>query len=324
MCVPSLRKLVRVAAFMVLGMLGALAHAQQYPNKPIRLLVPFAAGGAVDPLARALAVSMQQTLGQPVVVDNKPGADGTIAAGMLATSPPDGYTILLATGGAFSYAPAARKSLPYDPIADFTPIGSAAEFGYFIYVHPAVPARNLHEFLDYVRANPGKVNHGASSGVGQLFASSLARTQKLQIEQIPYKGDSPMAVDLLSGRVQFAVTTASLVPHVKEGKLRLLAAFLPERNGLLPDVPTVVEAGIQPLDITLWCGLLGPAKLPPAITKQLAHALTVALGKPEVREQITKLGAQVRPGSGEELGATMRRQLPIWRKEVQAAGIQPE
>ena len=318
-----LHLLARAACAALLAVFAVSAFAQ-YPVKPIRLVVPYPPGGTADAIARSIATSMAQSLGQPIVIDNKPGADGVIAASAVATSPPDGYTLLFATAGAFSFAPVAHKSVPYDPIGDFTPIGLAGEFGYFLFVHPSLPVRNMREFVSYAKANPGKLNHGSANTTALIMSSNLGLTQKLDFQQVPYKGEATLAPDFLSGRIQFAFGSAGFVPSAKEGSLRAIATLLPVRSTLLPEVQTFAEAGLTPPPIAAWTAFAGPAKLPPEIVTRLSRALNTALDQPEVRERFAVVAGQVRQGTPEQLSAFIKEQLGAYRKESQAAGIKPE
>src|SRR5262245_1433611 len=191
----------------MLAALLPLAVAAQYPNKPIRLIVPFPPGGAAELGARIFAQPLGQALGQPVVIDTKPGADGAIAADAAMKAGPDGYTLFYATNTAFSWVPAVRKSPPYDPLVDFTPVSLIGQFGFFLFAHPSVPANSMAELLAYIRANPGKLNYGSGNSTSMLTTAQLVLQEKLDVVHIPYKGDGPLSLDLLGGRVQFAIAT---------------------------------------------------------------------------------------------------------------------
>lgn len=318
--------LQKLAFYMIAGLLALITHPAlaQYPNKPIRFVIWAPAGGTADAAARVIATSMSQTLGQPVVVDNKPGADGIIAADLVAKAPPDGYTITMANAGSLGYAPATRKTLPYDPIADFTFIGQMGEFGYFVYVHPSLPIRDLKEFASHLKANPGKLNHGQGSATGTILSSAFARANKLDFLQVPYKGEAPLTPDLLSGRVELVFGSGGLLPHAKEGRLRAIATTLPARSPLAPDVPTFTESGFAQPGLKSWIGLAGPARMPPEIVERLSRALTAALGQPEVRERFTVMAGQITPSTADQFTALVKDQLVVWRREAMAAGIQAE
>lgn len=315
-----LKTLAAVAAALLAG-----AAAAQYPNKPIRLIVPFPPGGAAELGARIYAQPLGQALGQPVVIETKPGADGAIAAEAAMKSAPDGYTLFYATNTAFSWLPAVRKNPPYDPLADFTPVSLIGEFGFFIFSHPSVPATNIGELLAYIRANPGKLNYGSGNSTSMLATAQLVQQEKLDVVHIPYKGDGPLSIDLLGGRVHFAIATpGTAAPQVKEGKLRVLATLLPSRNPLLPEAPTFAEAGLRPLSITPWGGVFGPAHMPKEIVSRVGRELGIVLKRPEVREAFQKLAFEPRSSTPEELAAFVKEQGEVFRRVVAEVGIKPE
>src|ERR1700741_2913896 len=219
-------QLVAAAALAAVAALFTSSAAAQYPDKPIRLVVPFPPGGAAEVGARIFATPLSQALGQPIVVDTKPGADGAIAADTGMRAAPDGYTIFYATNTAFNWVPVTRKSPPYNPLNDFTPVSFVGYFGFFLFSHPSVPAKNVAELVAYARANPGKLNYGSGNSTAQLFGAQLMQLEKLDMVPVPYKGDAPLMVDLVGGRVHIAFATpGSAAPQVKEGKLRALAAM---------------------------------------------------------------------------------------------------
>ena len=293
----------------------------QFPTKPLRLVVPFPPGGSADVIARSLAQAMSQGLGQPVLVENKSGADGMIAGEAVMKAAPDGYTLLLATNTAFNAAPVMHRNVPYDPGLDFAPIGKVGTFGFFVFVNDAVPAKTLAQFFDHVRANPGKLSYGSGNSTSILASALLTTDARADIVHVPYKGDSPLTLDLLAGRVQMAVATGTLLPHVSEGKLRVLATLLPQRATLLPDVPTLVEAGASAMPMTSWAGIFGPARMPRPVVDRLAAELARAIARPDVRSQMEKVAFSPQSSTPEELGLMMKEQLEIWRKAAPGAGI---
>jgi len=314
------KTLAAIAAALLAGVAGA-----QYPNKPIRLIVPFPPGGAAELGARIYAQPLGQALGQPVVIETKPGADGAIAAEAAMKAAPDGYTLFYATNTAFSWLPAVRKNPPYDPVADFTPVSLVGQFGFFIFTHPSVPASNIAELLAYIRANPGKLNYGSGNSTSMLATAQLVQQEKLDVVHIPYKGDGPLSVDLLGGRVQFAIATpGTAAPQVREGKLKVLATLLPSRSPLLPEAPTLAEAGLRPLSITPWGGVFGPAHMPKEIVGRVGRELVVVLKRPDVREAFQKLAFEPRGSTPEELAAFVKEQAEVFRRVVAEVGIKPE
>ena len=308
-----------------LGLFAALpgAHAQPYPNKPVRMIVPFPAGGAADLAARTVTQALSQVLGQPVIIDNRGGADGAIAGDAVSRAAPDGYTILFATTTGLNAAPTMRKQPPYDPVTGFTPISLVGKFGFFLFVHESVPAKNVAEFLAYVRANPGKLNYGTGNGTSILTTAQLAQAERLDMLHVPYKGDAPATADLIAGRVQVMIgTPGSAMPQVKEGRLRVLATLLPNRSPLAPETPTATEAGLNKLTITPWGGLFGPPGLPREVVDRLVAAMKVVAGRAEVREALDRIAFQLQSSTPEEMAALLKDQLEIWRRTVQEVGIE--
>ncbi len=314
------RILAAVFALLLCG-----AGFAQYPTKPVRLIVPFPSGGAAELGARIFAQPLSQALGQPVIIEPKAGADGIIASELVKQAAPDGYTLYYATNTGFCWVPATKKNPPYDPTVDFTPISMVGTFGFFLFSHPSVPAKTLAELIAYVKANPGKVNYGTGNSTSMLSTAQLAQLTKLDVVHIPYKGDGPLSIDLLGGRVQFAIATpGSAAPQVREGRLRALATLLPSRSPLLPDAPTMAEAGVQGLSIVPWGGLFGPAKMPREIVDRLSREMVVLLAKPEVKEAFGKLAFEPQGSTPEALAAHLKSQIEVWKRTVQQVGIKPE
>jgi tripartite-type tricarboxylate transporter receptor subunit TctC len=311
-------------ATVALAGVCACAHAQ-YPNKPVRLIVPFPPGGAAELGARIYAQPLGQALGQTVVIETRPGADGAIAADAVKKSDPDGYTLFYATNTAFNWVPAVRKDPPYDPINDFTPVSMIGIFGFFIFSHPSVPAKDMKELIAYIKANPGKLNYGSGNSTAMVSTAQLAQREKLDVVHVPYKGDGPLVIDLVGGRVQFAIMTpGTAAPQVKEGKLRVLATLLQTRNQLLPDAPTMQEQGLAPMSVTPWGGVFGPKGMPRDVVDRLSRELQALLKRPEVREAFGKLAFEPRGSTPEELAAFLKEQVAGWKRAVADAGIKTE
>lgn len=264
-----------------------------YPNRPVKLINPFPPGSPVDVVARPLALKLQEVWGQGVVIDNKAGAGGTLGAELAAQAPPDGYTLLVTSASTHVIAPALRKSLPYDATKDFAPIALVAHGPTVIVVHPSVPARTLAEFVQYARANPGKVAY-ASSGAGtilHLTGELFSARSGAQLLHVPYKGAVPASTDLLGGQVQAMFDSiANAAPQVKAGKLRALAVLMPTRSPLLPDVPTAAEQGFEGLEFPAWIGLFAPSRTPPALLAQITKTVREVTAQPDLRERYVQAG----------------------------------
>ena len=302
-----------------------LAAQAQYPNKPVRIVLQFPAGGLADTVIRVLANPMSQALGQPVVVDNKPGADGAIAGEAVKNAAPDGYTLFFATNSALSATPVLRKKPPYDPVADFTPISFVGRFPFFVFVHPSLPAKSLQELFAQARAHPGKLNYGSGNTTSILATAQLASIAKLQMVHVPYKGDAPLMIDLVAGRLHFAIaSTAPGANLAKDGKLKVLATLLQRRSHLFPDAPTMAEAGFPQYSVVPWGAMVGPAGMPREIVDRVARETNAAVANPQVREQLDKFGFELQGSSSDELGKFIRDQLAAWRQAVREAGIEPD
>ena len=273
------------------GLLPATAWAQTYPDKSIRLVVPFTPGGAADVITRIVAKGLAAQSGQAVVVDNKPGAEGIIAAQEVMRAPPDGYTFMMGTNTAMVAVPALRPNPPYDPFKDFTPLSTMGEFSMFLAVSPTVPSGNLKEFLDHAVANQGKLSSGSSNSASELAMLQLLATRGAKVVNVRYKGDAQAMTDLVGGQIQMMFSTGTLTPNfAKEGKIRPLVTLLPQRSPLLPDVPTAAELGLGKVTITPWAGFFGPPKMPPAVAERLSQMLREVLSRADVREQMVAQG----------------------------------
>jgi tripartite-type tricarboxylate transporter receptor subunit TctC len=312
-------------AVLVAACLFAAPAFAQFPNKPIRIVVPFGAGSATDLISRVIGASVSSAVGQPVVVDNKAGADGAIAASEVAKAAPDGYTLLMATNSPLSVVPAMKKSPPYDPVADFTPITDIGRYTFFVVVNPDLPVKTLPELVQYARANPGKINYATGNTTGIVSSALLASLAKIEMVHVPYKTEPQVMADLVGGRVQmmFASSTTSM-PLIREGKLRPLVTTLPRRSHLLPEVPTIAEAGYPTFSIISWAGLFGPAKMPADVVARLNKEFVAAMGRPDVQEAMQKQAFVLTPSTPEKLAAYVKEQLEGYRNILKAVGIQPE
>jgi tripartite-type tricarboxylate transporter receptor subunit TctC len=302
--------------------LPVLAHAQsQYPSKPLRAVVAFGTGGTTDVTARIVAASMSQSLGQTIVIDNRPGADGMIAGSEVVKATPDGSTIFFATYTQVSALPSLRKNVPFNPLTDLTPMGGIGNFSFFWAVYNGLPVKSLKELADYGRANPGKVNAGSSGAAATTAPTLFARQQKFDLEVIPYKSETIALNDLVTGRIQVVLISGTLAPHVREGRIRGLATLGNRRSKTLPDLPTMAESGLAPFPAVPWMGLFAPAKVPRAVVETLSRELNAALEKPDVREKVEQQGIEVNPLSAEAVGALAKEQTEIWRHLTREAGI---
>jgi tripartite-type tricarboxylate transporter receptor subunit TctC len=296
-----------------------------WPTKPIRLVLQFPPGGSTDAVARILAQVLTQTLGQPVLVENRPGADGAIAGELVVRSEPDGHTYFLASNTPMMQVPLLKKNPPYDPIKQFTPVTLVGRYIYVLVAGAQLPVQNAQDLMQLIRSQPGKFNYGSYSGVTQLMFTRLKNEAKLDMNLIPYKGESPTINDILGGHVQLTFATpASALPHIKEGKLKALAVLLPKRWNLLPQVPTAVEAGVPPLTAGTWAALFGPARLPMDIANRMSRAMAEAMARPEVKEKIDNLGFDLASSTPTEMAVFMPEQLQAWSKAFADAGLQPE
>ena len=283
-----------IAAIAAAGFSAASAVAQDFPARPVRMVVGFPPGGGTDVVARIISPKLAELLGQPVVIENRPGATGTVAAGTVAKSEPDGYTIMMGHVSVNAIAPALFKNLSYDVIKDFAPIAIAAAVPHFVTVHPSVPARTLREMIDYARARPGKLTYpSAGNGsmphlAGEVFKSLAA----VDLVHVPYKGSGQSMADLLGGQHVIAFDTMpASAPHVRSGKLRALAVSSAHRLPAFPDVPTAKEAGLAGYEITTWYGVFAPAGTPPAIVSRLHADIVKTMQTPEVKAKLEAIGA---------------------------------
>jgi tripartite-type tricarboxylate transporter receptor subunit TctC len=286
------------------------AFAQVAAGRPLRIVVGFTPGGAADVMTRIIAKGLAAELGQQVIVDNKPGADGIISAQEVMRAPADGTTLLMGTNTAMVAVPSLRPNPPYDPFKAFTPISSAGEFSMFLAVAPQLPVNKLSEFLELVAANPGKFNSASSNSAAELAMLQLLSTRGVKVVNARYKGDAQALTDLAGGQIHMIFSTGTLLPtFVKEGKAKALVTLLPTRSPLLPDVPTASELGIGKLTITPWAGFFGPAGLPADLTAMLSAALRAALARPDVRDQLIGQGFASYGMTPAEFSAFFRRQF---------------
>jgi tripartite-type tricarboxylate transporter receptor subunit TctC len=322
-----MKSMVNFAAAVLVAALASAAHGQAYPTKPIKIVIPFVPGGPSDTVGRAIGSKFQELLGQPAVVENRPGANGAIAAELVARSEPDGYTILVGSIGVFSINAALFKELRYHPVRDFAPITLAVTTPNVLVTKLDFPAKTMAEFLDYSRKNPGKISFG-SSGTGSSDHLTLELFKQLTNTggiHVPYKGGAAVVTDLLGGQVDASFQNLGTVAtQLKAGRIRALAVTARSRVAQLPDVPTMAEAGYPDLIVTSWQAAAAPAKTPREIVAKLNDAAVRALRSPDVRERLTQIGFDVVASTPDEFGQFMRAEVDRWTKVVERGGIKPD
>lgn len=302
----------------------AEAQAPWQPGKPIKLVVPFSPGGSNDIIARVLATKLGEKLGRPVIVDNRGGAGGTIGTDFVAKAPPDGTTLLLASTSITTNA-ASGKKLPYDLVKDLDPIGQVGAGAFVVVVGTEVKAKTLGEFIALARANPKTITYGTAGtgGINHLGTELLASAANIQLVHVPYKGIGPAFTDLMGNTLQMALPTlSSSTAYIHSGKMRGLAVTSAKRSPLAPELPAASEVGLPGFELEVWWGILGPAKLPPAVVKRLNSELNAVLAMPDVRELLEREGCSPRPGTPEAYGSLISADLARWTKLIKDAHIQ--
>jgi tripartite-type tricarboxylate transporter receptor subunit TctC len=311
---------------LALAVAPLAARAQAYPAKPIRIVIPFVAGGSSDIVGRAAGSKFQELLGQPAVVENKPGANGAIAAEYVARSDPDGYTVLVGSIGVFSINPALFKDLRYGP-RDFAPITLAVTTPNLLIAKPGLPVNSMRELVEYAKKNPGKLSY-CSSGTGSsdhLTGEVFKQSADVQAVHVPYKGGAACQTDLMGGQIDFSFQNMGAVTnYIRAGKMKALAVTAAARHPQLPNVPSAGEAGFPDLVVTSWQAAAAPAKTPREIVAKLNDAMVRTFKSPEVRERMNQIGFDVVAGTPEEFGAFMKAEVERWTKVVERGGIKPE
>ena len=319
---------ILLTAVLAFGTTSGPVFAQaNFPSKPITMVVGFAPGGGTDTAARIIAKKLTENIGQNVIVENRSGAGGNIAANYVSKAAPDGYTIILTAPGSVAVAPHQNSNLPYDPRTDLTPITMAVVFPNVIVVHPSVPAKTLAEYIKLSRAKPGSLSYGSSGigNAGHLAGELFKIVTKADITHVPYKGGGPAMADLLGGQVPSVFASApSAVPQIKSGKIRALATTGATRSAFLPDVPSVAESGFPGFEATNWYAYMAPGKTPRAVIDYLNRELVKVLNTPEVRTQLLGQGMEPLPMSVDQLGKYIDREYATWGRVVKEAGIQAE
>ncbi|AEB86826.1 tripartite tricarboxylate transporter substrate binding protein [Alicycliphilus denitrificans] len=320
-------RILRTLAALALWACAALAHAQSYPAKPVRIIVPYPAGGTTDIIARIAAAQLAERLRQPFVVENRAGASGAIGAVAVAQSAPDGYTLVMGTASSHGINSALQKNLPYDAVKDFAPVTVVASTPNIVVVHPSVPAKTLGELLALAKAQPGKINFGSTSpgGSPHMSAELLKMMAGVDMAHVPYKGAAPMLTDLIGGQIQAGFDNLpSTIGFVRGGKVRALAVTTPQRWPGAPDIPTVAESGVPGYEVSGWFGLLAPAGTPKSVLDTLQSAVAQAVQQPEVARQLRDLGAEPVANKPEAFARDIAADVEKWRKVVQATGVRLE
>ena len=317
---------IRFVFGLFLALMTSMLWAQSWPTRPVRMIIAFSPGGPTDLVSRVLAQKLSEQLGQQVIVDNKPGAGGNIAAELAAKASPDGYTIFYNTS-AIVIGPALYGKVNYDTLKDFVPVILTASVPMFLVVNPQLPARSVKEFLDLAKSRSGTLNY-SSSGTGTIthLASAMMSTQTgIQTQHIPYKGSAPGLVDLASGQTQFMIDTINTVlPYVRDNRLRGLAVTSAKRSPLLPDLPTLAEAGISGFEAAAWQGIVVPTGTPSEIVQKLNDEVNKALTHPDIRSRLAAQGADILGGTPAEYAAYLRSEMPRWAKAVKDSGAKAE
>jgi tripartite-type tricarboxylate transporter receptor subunit TctC len=314
---------VLVAAAAVFS--GPALRADDYPTRPITLVAVFGPGSASDTICRVIADPLSAVLKQPVVVENRPGANGALAAVHVARSQPDGYTLLMGTNSPLSAAPFLTANVGYDVAKDFTAVTRVGSFTLMLVVNPSIPAKSVKELIDYAKANPGKLSFASANTSGIVAGETLKRWADIDLLHVPYKSSPPALQDVLSGRVSMMFTDLTTgLPHVTSGALRALAVTRLHRSALFPDLPTLDEAGVKGFDMDSWAGIVAPARTPPAIVTRLNGELRQIIDSPDVKSRLGRMGFEAFSSSPEELAVFIQAQLGKWGKMVKEAGIQGE
>ncbi|MFO1313076.1 MAG: tripartite tricarboxylate transporter substrate binding protein [Burkholderiales bacterium] len=314
---------VKLLLVLATAVASTVAFGQGYPNKPIRIIVPYPPGGTSDILARSIGPGITAALGQPVIVENKPGSTGNVGADMVAKAPPDGYTLLLADIGSLAIGPSIFKDLPFDPVKDFAPVIMVAYSPHLLVVNPGVPAKDVKELVALAKAQPGKLNFAVSGigGANHLAGVDFAMRSGIRWVYIPYKGGSQALADMTGGQadVMFNGMLATY-PLVKGGKLRAIAISSGKRFSAAPDIPTVAESGFPGFETGSFQGIVAPAGTPPDIVSKLHQTIAKVLASPEVQEKLSSAGAETRPGSSAEFGRFIADEKARWAKVVKDSG----
>ena len=323
---PNRRAWLSLSAALITASVGfgPAANAQQFPSRPLRIVVPFPAGGTVDVAMRVVSVRLAEVLGQSVVIDNKPGANGIIGADFVAKAPPDGHT-LFAVSSTHVINPSTTASMPFDPVKDFSHVTILGTLPLVIAGGLDQPFRTLPEMIAYAKARPGQLTLGYTDNSTLLFGEMFKGAAGLDIRMVPYKGGAPMLTDVMGGHIQLGATGAgSAYPHYKGGKIRVLAVSEPHRTPSMADVPTIAESGIPGFNVQVWIAVMGPAGLPQAIVNRLNAEFVKVLAEPAVAARLAELGTVAKGSSPAEAAQTLRADAEMWSAAAKKAGLKPE
>ena len=313
----------RIALGLAAALLATAAFAQPWPAKPLKFIVPYPPGGTSDILARAVGQKLQEKWGQPVVVENKPGATGNIGADFVAKSPPDGYTMLVADIGSLAIAPSVVKDLAFEPVKDFAPVVMIAYSPHLLVVHPSVPVKDAKELIALAKAKPDSLNFAVSGigGANHLAGIEFEQRAKIKWSYIPYKGGAQALTDMVGGQAQVMFNgMLATYPFVKDQKLKVLAISSAKRFPAVPDIPTVAESGMPGFETGSYQGIVAPANTPAAIVKKMHDTVTEILATPEMKDRLDKAGAEVRPMSSDQFGGFIKSERDKWAKVVKESG----
>jgi tripartite-type tricarboxylate transporter receptor subunit TctC len=314
---------IGTAAFCVAA--ASAAQADNYPSRNITLVLPFAAGSGTDTTTRLISQHLSQALGVGIVIENKAGANGMIAATYVARAAPDGYTLLVTTNTTHSANPYLLKSLTYDPVKDFTPIARTGDLPFMLVIYPEVPAKTVGELVAYGKANPGKLSYASGSSSAIVSGATFAHNAGLDLLHVPYKSSPPALNDVMGGRVSMMfVDILTGLPHVQGNALRALAVTTKDRSSLVPNLPSMQEAGVPDFDISSWQGYFGPAGMPKEIVTRLNAEIRKIIEKPEIKAQLATLGMDAFSGTPEQLGTFVNEQLVLWERLIREAGIEKQ
>ena len=316
--------LVAICALFI-GLSNTANGAEPYPTRSVTIITPFAAGNVTDAAARLIGQHLQDALGQTFVIENKAGAGGLIAASTVARAKPDGYTLLLTTNSTHSVVYGLFKSVPYDPIADFTPIARVGNFPSFVAVNISLPINTMAELVVYAKANPGKLSYGVGNSTAQIVGETLKKRTGIDIIRVAYRSNPMAMTDLVAGHILMMIPDFNTgLPQLKAQKIRALAVLTKARNPVLPDVPTLHETVMPNFDILAWAGMFGPANMPPEAVKVLSDELQKALAKPEIKDRLNAAGTEVYFSGPAVFSTFVKSELPKWTAMIKEAGIQPE